>query len=265
MRQNEKAFQPRIRSLLGLPVRTGSHPMVGDGRTRKRNRLTPNVVPLEARQLLASFPVTSTLDTFSSPGVPTVGTLRWAVEQADAATSPSLITFNVALPATITLSNIDDTLALTNMADPTTITGPGASLLTVSGNKGSGVFQIADGVAASISGLTITKAFTNYGAIDDLGTLTLSGCTLSSNTIVAPGGGLFVGGTATVMDCTFSGNQANSGGGLYVAGSATISGCTISGNSALEHRRGPRRRWQVHLGQLSDHRQQRFLRRRRVR
>ena len=42
---------------------------------------------LETRQLLSNFAVTSTADDGST------GTLRWAVEQANAATTPSTIDF----------------------------------------------------------------------------------------------------------------------------------------------------------------------------
>ena len=155
------------------------------------------------------------------------------MDLADTATSPSTIEFNVPTPATILIGKVDDTLALSNRAVPITIDGPGAGLLTVSGNGRSGVFEIEPGVKASISGLTVRDAFTGYSAVEDLGTLTLSSCTLSDNTIAGQGGGLYVKGLATVSNCTFSGNQANSGGGLYVdQGSATVTDCTFTGNTA---------------------------------
>ena len=57
------------------------------------------------------------------------------------------------------------------------------------------MFQIDDNVTASISGLTISKGFCYYAAVDDLGSLTLTGCTLSDNVGVGNAGG--VGGKAT--------------------------------------------------------------------
>ncbi len=70
-----------------------------------------------------------------------IGTLRWAVQQADAATSPSTIDFNLGnAPATITLSRGE--LELSNTAEPTTIDGPGASLLSINGNRAGAVFEI---------------------------------------------------------------------------------------------------------------------------
>ena len=39
-------------------------------------------------------------------------------------------------------------------------------------------------------------------------------------------------GTATLTNCTVSGNSADSGGGLYNYGTATLTNCTVSGNTA---------------------------------
>jgi hypothetical protein len=50
------------------------------------------------------------------------------------------------------------------------------------------------------------------------------------------GGGLFNQGTATLTDCTVSGNSAsNSGGGLVDQGTLTLTGCTVSGNVATNN------------------------------
>ncbi len=50
---------------------------------------------LEDRRLLATFAVTSTGDTLDGNNNPTTGTLRWAVEQANLASTPSTIDFNL--------------------------------------------------------------------------------------------------------------------------------------------------------------------------
>jgi hypothetical protein len=107
------------------------------------------ILPLEDRRLLATFPVTSTADDGS------VGTLRWAVQQADVATTPSTIDFTLGnAPATITLTQ--GALELSNTVSATTITGPGANLLTIHETRAGSVFQVDRMVAASLSGLTIT-------------------------------------------------------------------------------------------------------------
>src|SRR5262249_20422574 len=78
------------------------------------------------------------------------------------------------------------------------------------------------------------------GGIENVGTATLTDCTINGNTasgagfVPGNGGGVYNKGTATLTDCTLSGNSAyDSGGGAYNIGTATITGCTISGNSVV--------------------------------
>ncbi len=200
-----------------------------EGRQLQRRRLRPTVMVLEDRHMLSTFQVTSTYDNGST------GTLRWAVAQANAATSASTIDFNITTPATITLSS--GVLELSNTSAPTTIDGPGADLLSISGNNASRVFQVDASVTASISGLTITKGgVSGAGAgLANFGTTTLSNCTISGNSAVN-GGGLYTSeyGTTTLSNCTVSGNSAyGNGGGLYdYLGTTMLTNCTISGNSA---------------------------------
>jgi parallel beta-helix repeat protein len=216
------------------------------------------VLALENRRLLSTFHVTSTADDGS------VGTLRWAVQQADAATSPSTIDFELGnAPATITLSQ--GQLELSNTAEPTTINGPGAGLLSINGNRAGSVFRIDRMVSASLTGLTLTggSSSNHGGGVDNSGSLMLSDCTISGNTS-QHGGGLFNEGTATITNCTISGNSVvfegagiyndstltlgastirgnsshETGGGLQNKGTATLTDCTIGGNSALDNSGG---------------------------
>ena len=102
MRRIERADRRCGRVAAGLM--SGSRPAVAVQRDRGRNRLKPDLLVLEDRRLLATFPVTSTGDTLDSNNDPTTGTLRWAVEQANLATTPSTIDFNLGSGAqTITL------------------------------------------------------------------------------------------------------------------------------------------------------------------
>src|SRR5436309_1742452 len=57
-----------------------------------RNRWRPRLEPLEDRWLLAVFTVTVNDDV---PGTPTVGSLRWAILQANAASDLDTINFNI--------------------------------------------------------------------------------------------------------------------------------------------------------------------------
>jgi hypothetical protein len=194
-----------------------------------RHRFSPAILALEARRLLTTFDVTSTADDGS------VGTLRWAVQQVDVATSPSTIDFNLGpAPATITLSR--GQLELSNTTEPTTITGPGAGLLQVSAMKAGRVIQIDPHVTASLSGLTITGGKTSGqgGGVDNAGMARLTAVTISGNSALY-GGGLLSNGELALSDCTISGNSATiEGGGAWMDGSANVENCTIEGNTSAD-------------------------------
>jgi hypothetical protein len=117
------------------------------------------------------------------------------------------------------------------------ILGPGANILTVSGNGANPVFDVNAGVAATIAGLTIADGFGVIGGgMYNDGTLTVTNCTLSGNSsadLLYGGGGIFNDGTLTVTNSTLSGNSASSdGGGIYNDGTLNVSNSTLSGNSA---------------------------------
>jgi len=197
------------------------------------------LTPLEDRQLLSMFPVTSTADDGST------GTLRWAVAGANADTSPSTIVFNLGTAAaTITLTQ--GQLELSNTSESVTIDdGPGQGPVTISGNNESGAFQVDSGVTASISGLTITDGATlantvDAGSINDLGTLTLSDCTITNNPLATiPASGVYVDGTADITDCTITGGNSDYGAGVDVyRGTADITGCTIDDNTGARDTEG---------------------------
>ncbi len=200
-------------------------------RNRGRRRFEAVLLPLEDRQLLSTFPVTSPADDGST------GTLRWAVAGAKADTSPRTIVFELGTAAAmITLSQ--GQLELSNTSESVTIDdGPGQGPVTISGNSQSGVFQVDSGVTASISGVTITEgsATQGGGAVFNEGSTTLDNCTISGNTSTeGAGGGLYnsFSGQLRAYGCTISGNtSSNEGAGVYNDGTAYLSGCTISGNS----------------------------------
>src|SRR5262249_47026288 len=85
------------------------------------------------------------------------------------------------------------------------------------------------------SGLTLSGGNAGYygagGGLLNYGTATLTNCTVSGNS-AGGGGGLLNYGTATLTNCTVSGNSAGfGGGGVYNAGTATLINCTVSGTS----------------------------------
>jgi hypothetical protein len=168
------------------------------------------------------------------------GSLRDAI-----ATTPAggTVDFQPGLTGTITLTSGE--LAIN---EDLTITGPGADVITVSGNNASRVFDIAATFSVSISGLTVSNGQETHfgGGIENQGTLSVTGCTITGNAAAnvnyldySRGGGIDNSGTLTVTDCTISGNNAHAGlrsnafgGGIYNAGTLTVTGSTITGNGA---------------------------------
>ncbi len=152
MRSINKTNRPRGR-------RTGvsKNPVITDRRCRSRQCLKPSLVVLEDRRLLATFTVTSIGDTTDNTGAPTSGTLRWAAEQANQATSPVTIDFELdSSPATITLAELLNPVQLDNTNEPIEIDGPGAAQLAIDGNNLGPEFKVDAGTQATITGLEIT-------------------------------------------------------------------------------------------------------------
>ena len=192
--------------------------------------------------------------------------LREAIAYAETLSGSQFITFSSTVFGTTakTITLTGGQLDLTRFSGNLTIEGPGANLLSISGNNASTVFALYDGVVTTLSGLTVTSgnagkyggggvynqggtltlnnctlsgnSATNGGALDIIeGTVTLNNCNVSGNSATYDGGGLGnFSSTATLNNCTISGNSAaNDGGGLYNSdGTATLSDCTVSGNSA---------------------------------
>jgi len=204
-------------------------------RVRRRRRLCV-LEGLEERVLLSGNPTVYTV-TDTSDNVTDTGSLRYAISQANANTNTagSEITFSSLfnMPQTISLGS---TLALTETAGPEMIEGPGASNLTISGNNKVGVFNLAEGVTATLSGVTISGGMNNQagGAIDNDGTLTVTNSTFINNTSGADGGAVANDGTLAVTDCTIEKNTAPFSGGIDNDGMLTVTGSTIENNTATE-------------------------------
>ena len=116
-----------------------------------------------------------------------------------------------------------------------TISGPAASLLSISGENKSRVFSISAGTFVTISNLTIKNGLENKeagGGIINFGFLTLSDDTLSDNRSVLSGGGIANQGTLGIENCTITHNQADSGAGISSGGTLIINRSTISNNTA---------------------------------
>ncbi len=109
--------------------------------------------------------------------------------------------------------------------------------MTISGGGRTTVFEVASGVTATLSNLTISRGLSHGagGGVANGGAVTFTGCTISGNS-ANDGGGVANTGTATLTDCTISGNSGtNGGGGLWNNGTPaelSLTACTISGNSS---------------------------------
>jgi len=118
---------------------------------------------------------------------------------------------------------------------------------------GGGIFN-SRGCALTLGNSTVSGNSSAYdaGAIENVGTATLSGATISDNS-AGSGGGIENNGTLTVSNCTISGNSATlsvtgggnvpgSGGGIVNAvfgdvpsvGTLVMTNTTVSGNSGYE-------------------------------
>src|SRR5215831_2075337 len=94
-----------------------------------------------------------------------------------AANPGDTIGFGLTLPATITLTS-GQIMINKNL----TIAGPGANLLTISGNASSRIFAIPSGQDVSISGITFANGVASFGgAIFNQGTLSATFSTFNGN------------------------------------------------------------------------------------
>jgi Concanavalin A-like lectin/glucanases superfamily/SdrD B-like domain len=233
---------------------------------RQQQRFRALVEMLEQRCLLASIVVNLTSD-MPMPPVPMV-TLRKAIAIADAATTPTTITFSPTVFSshkTITLASFDP-LELSNTKESITIIGPavGVTVMSTLHDFNSGIFNVDSKVQATISNLSITgiPAAESYGIVNgghltfkngtisgnssggvyNTGTADFTNVVVSRNTVQSVGSGGFLNmGTASLTDVTLSGNVANldgegevtfGGGGMDNYGTATLTDVTISGNTA---------------------------------
>lgn len=171
----------------------------------------------------ATFTVTNLNDTTPNGCTPADCTLREAILDANASPGPDTINFAPGLNGTIALSPALGQLEITTDIN---IDGPGARVISVSGEDQSRVFLVAGvGTTATIEGLTITN-----GNAQLLGTLLGDG-----------GGVLNVGGsTLTLVEVNISGNTATSLGGgvatrslLGTTSTTYITRSLISDNNAL--------------------------------
>ena len=102
--------------------------------------------------LISNFAFTQTVTVTSLLDDVSNGTLRWAINEAN--TNPSIdeIVFDSSLSGTITLTS-----DLPNISANLSITGPGTSLISISGNNQYKMFLVNSSITLNISGIKLTQ------------------------------------------------------------------------------------------------------------
>jgi hypothetical protein len=182
------------------------------------------------------------------------GSLR---QQLAAAAAGDTLVFSNGLAGTLTLATGE--LAVNKNL---TILGPGAKVVTISGNHASRVFNVSGGTL-NIADLTLANGVSSSplyrggnvlitspgvlnlracrvtggqsaqegGGIDNYGGLSLSACTLDNNFCTnSSGGAINSQGSLAMTNCTLAFNGGGYGGGVYNNGQATVRNCTIVSN-----------------------------------
>jgi predicted outer membrane repeat protein len=169
--------------------------------------------------------------------------LREAIANANASSGTTLITFHESLSGTMTLNGT----ALPIITQSVDIIGPGADILTISGNDMSRIFYAnTANTTITLAGMTLTNGSqaSGYGgavAISNANAVLYDLIIQDSQTAGAYGGGVYVnGGDSFVMDnCVIVGNQTPTvnnmyGGGAFIAytDDVTITNSTFEGNAS---------------------------------
>ncbi len=166
--------------------------------------------------------------------------------QADVGFVQSLFTSGappVSTPGTVTLGS-----ALPLLTGQLNLMGPGANLLTVSGNNSTTVgsmLTFSPNAAGTVYGMTLANGAVDGnatghggGAIASQGVLMVANSAFTGNHSVSISGGAIVnGGTMTIVNDTFTGNSADHyGGGFFncCVSTATVINSTFEGNTAAQ-------------------------------
>jgi CSLREA domain-containing protein len=125
-----------------------------------------------------------------------------------------------------------------------TINGPGASVITISGDNAFRIFYVNAGVNFNLNNLTVANgnstgqppalAEGHAGGIYSLGNMTISNSVFTGN----GGGAVHSNGSMTLVNSTITGNDAKVSAGVANGGTMTIIGTTISDNVASLTARG---------------------------
>ena len=172
-----------------------------------------------------------------------VTTLRAAIGESNYASDPDEIQFDPTLFSTPQVISLGSVLQIKHTL---TITGPGAGLVTVTGQDTCQVMECLSGTTLSMNGLTLAHGYSYYwcggGLYAASGcSITISDCVFDSNKGECVGGALTVAdnGTLSLLRCDFTNNvslldSAGAPGGALgcLAITGVVKDCVFSGNSS---------------------------------
>jgi hypothetical protein len=157
------------------------------------------------------------------------GSLRAAINDAEARAGKDEIVFADGLSGTITLGS-----ELPTITDRAGLVIDGGGDVTVSGNNAVQVLEVAPKAKLDLRSLTVSDGSNIVGgAIFNAGTLKVTNSTFSGNRATT-GGAIENAGTLEVTNSTFFGNTATGGGAIRNGGVGTVEviNSTFSGNTA---------------------------------
>lgn len=190
--------------------------------------------------------VTTTADTVGVCPSPTNCSLRSAISAANTTPGADTITIaagtyvlSIANKANLTNEN-DNATGDLDINDSVTINGSGAITTIIDGARLDRVLHVRAGTV-TLSSVTIRHGL--GGGIENAGSLTLNGTTVSGNTW---GSGIFNRGTMTLTDSAVTGNHGGNGaGGIYnffataILNFSTVSGNWAGGQGGIRNTGGP--------------------------
>ncbi len=194
--------------------------------------LTLGTVATLAATSLLSFTSVGTAQaadfTVSNTANAGLGSLRWAITQANASPGSDTVTFGASVTGEIPLG---EPITIT---DDLIIEGPGADVLAVDGGGASQLFVATDRL--NVSGLTFAngRSAANGGAIDTSEPLTLSEVVFRGNTANGAGGAIATTESLNIDSSSFEENNAQFGGAIRSIGNGTIQDSNFVDNSANE-------------------------------
>ncbi len=226
-------------------IRLCSSNVVGRKRRSNKAGMRPWLDGLEARVVLSTFKVNTTLDTVAvnlKTGKDASGhiSLRSAIQAANAKSNSDTILipkgiFTLTIPGANEDKDATGDLDITNKV---TIKGKGATSTVIDGNSLDRVFQVLSG-KVQISGVTIQhgQASEGGGLLNSGGNVTLTSVVVANNTALGTAGaqgsaGLGVGETGGNGGAGTNGGQALGGGIANEVGSLSLSKVTVISNVA---------------------------------